>query len=836
MTTAAKQRCKEELELLLQRFLQDGNPQPVLKSRTALVDSLVLEAFSLALTPVIPDGITLLAVGGYGRRELFPYSDVDLLLLVRRPFDNVSYRNALSDFLKLLWDSGLRASHSVRTMEECCSIHEGNFELTVSLLDERMLAGDRALYQALRARFAKFLTTERRDLTRRMCRMARARHARFHNTIYRLEPDIKETPGGMRDLQTVHWLRLLRDNSAVPDAESAGWSGEDPRHTTFMASARCFLHFRAGRDNNLLNFEAQDELTAAPFSPWSDPAEWMRAYYRHASHILRNSLFDLETGEAQDRSMMANFRDWRSRFSNSDFTVSRDLVFLRKPQDLDSDPDLALRLFHFVARHGVPLARRTEQRLISHLLTWSHHFGKNPPQAEFWREFLDQAHTPEALRVMRSTGFLAVILPEWERIDHLVVRDFYHQYTVDEHTLVTIDVLANLKDSKEPAAARLAELMEESSDQLWLLRLALLLHDTGKGSGRDHSQEAVRLATAFLERIGASELDREQVLFLIEKHLSLSSAMQTRDLADPATAQWLAEMVRTVEGLRLLTLLTFADISAVNSSAMTPWRMEQIWRLYRIVYRQLSGDLTMDRNENPTAAYGEMSPLLTTFLEGLPSRYLWTHTREQAEAHAVLFDHARLSGAALSVERQNGSWELSMIASDRPFLFASLAGALSSFGLDILKAEAFSNSHGYIVDTFVFHDPHHSLDLNPPEVERLRSVLKRVATGQLRVEDLLRHRPVKPPPSRLGVIQPKVSLDNEASPSASILEVIAQDRPGLLYHLSSAISRANGNIEVVLVDTEAHKAIDVFHVTSDGAKLPEAAGAALRDALLDACG
>lgn len=830
MTTAAKQRSKEELELLQQRFLQDGDPQPVLKSRTALVDSLVLEAFSLALAPVIPDGITLLAVGGYGRRELFPYSDVDLLLLVRRPFDTLTSRNALSEFLKLLWDSGLRASHSVRTVEECCSIHEGNFELTVSLLDERILAGDRVLYQAMRDRFAKFLTAERRDLTRRMCRMARARHARFHNTIYRLEPDIKETPGGMRDLQTVHWLRLLRDNTAPADPDD-----DDPRHATFMASVRCFLHFRAGRDNNLLNFEAQDELTAAAFSPWRDPAEWMRAYYRHASHVLRKALFDLETGEAQDRSMMANFRDWRSRLSNADFTVSRDLVFLRKPQELESDPDLALRLFRFVARHGIPLARQTEQRLIAHLLTWSHHFGKHPPQADFWCEFLNQAHTPEALRAMRSTGFLAVILPEWERIDHLVVRDFYHQYTVDEHTLVTIDVLAALKDSKEPAAVRLAELMEESSDQLWLLRLALLLHDTGKGSGRDHSKEAVRLATRFLERIGASELDRDQVLFLIEKHLALSSAMQSRDLADPATAHWLSEMVKTSERLRLLTLLTYADISAVNSTAMTPWRMEQIWRLYRVVYRQLSGELTMERSSDPRAAYGDVTPLLTEFLEGLPDRYLWTHTLEQAKAHAALFDHARAGGAALSVDRHDGAWHLSVIASDRPFLFASIAGALSSFGLDILKAEAFSNLHGYIADTFVFQDPHRSLDLNPPEVERLRSVLKRVATGQLRVEELLKHRPVKAPPSRLGAIQASVGLDNEASVTASIFEVVAQDRPGLLYHLASAISRANCNIEVVLVDTEAHKAIDVFHVTSGGVKLEATEASALREALLAAC-
>lgn len=830
MTITAKQRSNDEFALWRARFLQDGNPQPVLKNRTALVDSLVLEAFSQVIAPVIPEGLTLLAVGGYGRRELFPFSDVDLMLVARRAFDTKEAKSALSEFLRTLWDAGLRVSHSVHTVEECSAIHEGNFELTVSLLDERILTGDRTLYATLRERFGKFLAADRRDLTRRMCKMARARHARFHNTIYRLEPDLKETPGGLRDLQTIHWLRLLKDRDAGPD------NGGDPRPAEFLASVRCFLHFRAGRDNNLLNFESQDEISAAEFSPWHDPAEWMRAYYRHGSAILRNCLYELETSESQDRSLMANFRDWRSRLSNSEFTVSRDLVFLRNPHDLEVDPELPLRMFLFVARHGVPLARQTEQRLISHLMVWSHHFHDKPPKASFWREFLNLPHTPEALRAMRATGFLSVILPEWERIDHLVVRDFYHQYTVDEHTIVTLEVLAGLAEAKEGTEKRLAEMMEEASDQLWLLRLALLLHDIGKGSGNDHSQEAVKLGREFLNRIGASELDTESVLTIIEKHLILSSALQTKDFADPAVASALAHEIKTAERLRLLTLLTFADVSAVNSSAMTPWRMEQIWRLYRIVHRHLTGELTAEPSDNPRDAYGTVDPLLAEFLEGLPSRYLWTHTKEQAKAHSLLYQEAKDAGADLTVERREGTWHLSLVAADRPFLFASIAGALSSFGLDILKAEAFSNAHGFVADAFVFVDPHRSLDLNPPELERLRAVLRKVITGAVRVDELLKHRPVKAPPSRLGAIQSTVALDNEASPSATIFEVVTQDKPGLLHLLSSAISRANGNIEVVLVDTEAHKAIDVFHVTGGGAKLSREAAESLRDALLAACG
>ncbi|MBI4893106.1 MAG: HD domain-containing protein [Acidobacteria bacterium] len=827
MTTAAKQRCNEELSAWSARFLQGGQAEPALKDRTRLVDEIVQEAFARTLAQAWGDGVSLLAVGGYGRRELFPYSDVDLLLLVRRTPDTAASKAHLSEFLRMVWDSGLRVSHSVRTVEECCALHEGNFELTVSLLDQRLLGGDHGLHEALRERFRKFLAVERRELLKRMCRMTRVRHGRFQETIFRLEPDVKEAPGGMRDLQTIHWLGLLK--------EEDGDGAVDPRHRAFLGSVRCFLHFKAGRDQNLLSFEAQDEIAAAPFSPWHDPAHWMRAYYRNASHIFKSVQSKVEAAEALDRTLLANFRDWRSRLSNSEFTVSRDMVFLRNPGELEADRELPLRLFLFLARHGLPPARETEQRLVDHVMTWSRLFRDKPPQGEFWREFLNLPHASRALRAMRSTGFLAVILPEWERIDHLVVRDFYHQYTVDEHTNVTLEILEGLKGTKEAAEKPFAELLEESLEDGWLMKLALLMHDIGKGSGRDHSEEAVRLAEKFLKRIGMGELDSGRVLFLIEKHLSLSAALQSKDLADPSATAALAEEMMTVEQLRLLTLLTYADISAVNPSAMTPWRMEQLWSAYRVVYRQLTGSLTSAEGADPHKAFGEVKPATAEFLEGLPQRYMWTHTAAEADTHAGLYDGAKERGAEVRLERRSGAWKVTLVAPDRPFLLASIAGTISSFGLNILKAEAFANRHGFVADSFAFTDPNRSLDLNPPEQERLRDLLKRVAVGQLRVEDLLKHRPVKPPPSRLGAVEATVSVDSEASTLATVLEVVAQDRPGLLYHLASAISRANCNIEVVLVDTEAHKALDVFHVTQDGRKLSEEEAEKLRLALLAAC-
>lgn len=819
--TAVKQRCKQTLEEIRLRFTENGLAEPVLRQRTEAVDDAVLQAFATTLAPAASEGLTLLAVGGYGRKELFPFSDVDLLVLVRRSLAEESLKPAISEFLRILWDSGLRVSQSVRSLDDCCRIHEGNFELTVSLLDERMLAGDPVLYGQLREGLTRFVRGDRRELQRRLCRMARSRHHRYHDTIYRLEPDIKEAPGGMRDYQTARWLRRLREEAQEEDG--------DPRPFEFIASARCFLHFHARRDANLLNFESQDEISATPFSSHQDPAQWMRQYFRHASVIWRNGLLELEAAESLERPLLSSFRDWRSRLSNSEFTVSRDMVFLRNPHELETDLELPLRLFRFVAKHGIPMARQTEQRLITTP------GARLEADVSFWKDILSQPHAVAGLRAMAATQFLTALLPEWEKIDHLVVRDFYHEYTVDEHTLVALEVLEELGDQAPPERKRFADLMEECQKSQWVLRFALLLHDIGKGSGRDHTGESTRLASEILKRNGFSAEDNETILFLIEQHLALSSAIQNRDLADPQTARSVAAVLKTAERLKLLVLLTFADISAVNPTSMTPWRMEQLWRAYRITLREMNRELTEADDESPESVYGEVTGSVAQFLEGLPWRYLWTHDRPQAETHAALFDTAKYSGVALDVEKRAGVWKLSIVTMDRPFLFASIAGVLSCFGMNILTAEAFTNAHGAVIDTFTFADPGSSLDLNPPELERLKQTLRKVALGTVHVEDLLRHRPVKAPPSRLGAIQPAVSIDSAVSSAATVLEVVAQDRPGLLYHLASALSRAGCNIEVVLVDTEAHKAIDVFHITKEGAKLSPEDEAAVAESLREAC-
>jgi [protein-PII] uridylyltransferase len=796
------------------------DPILALAERTALVDGMVERSAGDKLWPAFPSGLTLLAVGGYGRRHLFPYSDVDLLLLVESGRLAQNAPESISVFLQSLWDSGLRLSHSVRTPEECAEIHDQNIELNVSLLDQRYLAGDRALYAGFADRLPRFLRAQRDALMRNLTRLSRERHQKYQNTYYHLEPNIKDTPGGLRDYQLVRWLAQMRSVEA-PQIEPA---------FLFMARLRCFLHSLSGRDNNALTFDAQEQAVEYFAAP--DAAQWMRDYFRHARDLYRAAVREMESSEAQNSSLFTQFKDWRTRLSNADFSVARERVHLRVPRALEVDPELALRLFQFVARHGIRPSTETSQRLAAVVPQLKEWFATPRPVWPALKEILSLPYAAEAVRGMHDTGVLRSVFPEMAQIECLVIRDFYHRYTVDEHTLVTLQVLAGLPGTREPAVKRYSDLLSEMEDPA-LLRCALLFHDVGKGIADDaHAEASVHAAEPALERIGMPRPERDVVSFLIRRHLEMSAVMNSRDLQDPATARDMAARVETVERLKALTLMTYADISAVNPTAMTPWRAEVLWQLYLLTYNELTRELETDRIPSAPSE----APEKRAFLAGLPTRYARTHTADEIDAHLRLDNIYRERGVALALERVEAAWRLTLVTADRPFLFAAVAGTLSSFGMNILKAEAFSNRLGTVVDTFTFADPMRTLELNPTEMDRLRLTVERVVLGRQDVRQLLQNRPKPAPPSRNSQVRPTVSFNPEASDSATLIEIVAQDRPGLLYDLAAAISAEGCNIEVVLIDTEAHKAIDVFYVTARGRKPDGEQLEKLSDTLRRACG
>ncbi|MBV9763066.1 MAG: hypothetical protein JO340_21065 [Acidobacteriaceae bacterium] len=805
--------------------------------RTDSVDELVVRASESILVPRIFLPFAVAAVGGYGRRELFPYSDVDLLLVVGGEADLERIKEPVSDFLRTLWDAKLRVSHSVRTVAECCQLNEQNIELHISLLDLRFVAGDGSLFKGLGEKLQAFYRRHGRALSQRLTAMTRSRHAKFNNTVYHLEPNVKEAPGTIRDIHFLHWMRLLLPGHEALDESYSELEG--PRKLLY--GIRCFLHEQAGRDNNLLSFELQD--AAARLLPGDStrsdpmqPEEWMRQYYGQARDVWQSALRALDYMDAQDTSLIRQFRERRTRLSTSEFTVLRDRVFLRNAAESIGSPEAVLRLFTFVARHGFGLSWDTHRRFAPLLPELEAAFGEWKGGWLAWREMLAQPHAALALHQMQESGALAAAIPEWRKIDSLVVRDFYHRYTVDEHTLVAIEAIDTLLAGSEPGLARMRDLLREEEDTA-LLRASILFHDIGKGTcAGDHIRGSIERANAVMERWAAPEAWREKIRLLIENHLVLSLIVNGRDPEDPATARFLTSKIGTREDLRRLTLLTYADVSAVNPTAMSPWRLEQLWRVYSMGEQQFMRELAEDRIHGAAPLPGG-SPVraeLANFLEGLPARYARTHTRKQIEHHLELDQKRKREGVGVEVTPDAGAYLMTLLANDQPGLFAKLCGALASFGMNIVKAEAASNAAGCAVDLFRFEDPMRTLELNPSEVNRLQWTVECVVKGSVSVADLLKRRRAAPRPSRGARIAPKARFNNEASDTATLIDFTAEDRPGLLHDLASAIAAAECNIELLMIDTEAHRALDVFYVTRNGEKLDTATEEQLARALMSA--
>jgi [protein-PII] uridylyltransferase len=519
-------------------------PAELLAERTARVDRSIGEAAAEVLAAA-PAGFALLAVGGYGRGELFPHSDVDLLLLFESESLASECREPISLFLRRLWDCGMRVSQSVRTPGECLEVHDRNTELNISLIDRRFLLGDSGLYQKVESKLPRFLQSQREALIRNLARLTKERHAKYADTFYHLEPNVKETPGGLRDYNLICWLDRLRGI----DAERGDALKIAFRH---MARIRCWLHDQAGRDQNVLHFDAQEQMAEQWIRRQSEQhdvpddsaaARWMRGYFRHAREIYRTATTALEEAEAQYSGLFAQFRDWRSRLGNADFSVRRERVQFRESHMVGKDPDLIFRFFEFVARHGIPPSIEATRRVREEAGTLAAYFAQSRPIWPALKRILALPHAPLALRAMHDTGVLTAMFPELRNIECLVVRDFYHRYTVDEHTLVAIEKIWR-------AEGPFGELLAEAT-QIGALIFATLFHDAGKGKGGGHVDGSLKLAECAMHRIAMPESDRDAVLFLIRKHLDLSAAMQSRDLADPQTIRELAADIGTVELLKL---------------------------------------------------------------------------------------------------------------------------------------------------------------------------------------------------------------------------------------------------------------------------------------------
>jgi [protein-PII] uridylyltransferase len=839
-------------ERIARDFAATGDGRAAIAQRTLLIEDILNRLWGefVSSDEQGPRGFALVATGGFGRGWLFPYSDIDLLFLFADRSGEQAHKEEIQRFSQELWDLKLKLSPAARTLAECDRFDPDNTEFTISLLDCRFLTGDRGLFARLHDKVVpKLVSRESKPLLQGLAGVTGERHGKFGHTVFHLEPNLKETPGGLRDCNVASWLALVSAMSKLgdwPDSSSlrAPVRKQLEAALEFLMAARCFLHFRHGRDDNALSWEAQDEAAArkigASDSTELTASDWMRIYFGHARAVQRTVMQLMEEIPESWSALRRQFQGWLAWPSHPDFSVVDGLIFLQQSSSLE-DPEMLLRLFHFMAHHGLKLSATTEHRIEQALPS----LAVTPPRgAELWlylQETLLQPHAAEALRAMHSLRLLTLLLPELKPIDSLVVRDFYHRFTVDEHSILAIESLHRLNQSNSEWDKRYAELLGELEDPE-LLYLSLLLHDTGKGvPGGNHVEASLEIAARCLDRLDVDPGERTVVLFLIGNHLEMSAQLR-RDIFNPETVAAFAERVGTPERLKMLCLLTYADIKAVNPEALTPWKAENVWQLYigaanylnRSADHRVHGDVSNEKLARLRSLAPVMGAKFRDFVEGFPQRYLLVHSAEEVMRHMELAEHLGHDVVQVDLKRGRHWYELTLVTKDRPSLFATLTGVLAAWGMNIVKANAFSNQAGIVVDSLYFTDRFRTLELNLSEWDRFKKSLAAVLAGEADLDRMLRDRQRGEKHTKAKVaVETRIDFDDECSSTSTLLQVIAQDRPRLLHRLSSCLSRQQCNIEIALIDTEGQMAIDTFYLTSEGKKLPVGLQKKVEKALLD---
>ena len=834
-------------ELIQQTFLKTSDGSLCVGQNVILIDSLLKVLFKNIYLSVFNDEnykFSMVAVGGYGRGELAPFSDLDLLFLIPdflNKTDTQKIENIVQSILYALWDFGFTVGHSTRSVQDCIKKSNEDLTISTSLLEKRLIVGDQNVYNLLKDEFNSLIKKTRTlDFVHAKLQESELRHNKFGGSRYVVEPNVKDGKGGLRDIHTVGWISKfvyeidsiskLINMGVLSKRESIAFA----KAQRFLLSVRCHLHYRAKREDDRLAMDAQLEIASAMnfknTSTHKDVERFMKRYFlatKAVGNLTR--IFCAEIESEFNKPLRINFLSFKKKLNVEPFSIEVGRLFAKNKEILSENPINILKLFHISHEKNIDIHPKTIRQVTS-LISLINYEVRNDFQAnKLFLDILTSEKDPSrTLRAMNESNVLGKFLPEFQKIVCLMQFDMYHSYTVDEHTLFTISNLHSLKNGNFKSFAPLASEIISQINSYRCLFVAMLLHDIAKGKKGDHSENGALIASVVCPRLGLNEEETRTVEWLVLNHLLMSKTAFRYELGDPKTIKDFSNKVVTVERLKLLLVLTVADIKGVGPDIWNDWKGSLISELFLksldfLNNRKSSSvkiESTIDTKNSLKKHLlnnGYFEKDFINYSNKYYSNYWKIFDITNVVEHFEIFSKMKNEDLKFKVhffkESKFKASELLVIAPDHHGLFSLISGLVAASGFDVVSAKIITRSDGYALDTFFIQ----TKDKKPITDDYTRKkLIKYISTGlegRLNLEKELNIK-WKETPARYRAIKApvRVIIDNKKSNNFTILEVKCKNAPGVLYRITKVITTLGCQINTANVSTYGDRVVDIFYL------------------------
>jgi [protein-PII] uridylyltransferase len=887
----AKAAYQSGYEEVRRRFDKDGVGAETIREHTFLIDQLVRVAHDFAVThefalgeakpkakglagmigraaPATGTGtVSVVAVGGYGRGEMFPHSDIDLLFLMPAKRDP-RLEKVVQYILYILWDLGLQVGHSTRTVAECIKQARADITIRTALLEARWLWGDQELFQELTKRYrAEVVPGTQEQFVEAKLAERDERHAKLGEPRYVLEPNVKDGKGGLRDLHTLYWIaKYLYGVGEVEELVALGHLSADAasrftKAQQFLWTVRCHLHYMTGRMDDRITFELQPEI--ARRMRYTDHGgsmgveRFMKHYFLIAKDVGDLTRIFCALLEDQNKRRPKGFRAAGAGAAREieGFLVEGIRLNAKRADAFAKDPIEMIRIFHVAHENGLDIHPEALSQISRNLKRIDGAVRRDPLANRLFLEMLTAKKDPErSLRQMNEAGVLGRFIPDFGRVVAQMQYDMYHVYTVDEHTIQAIGILNRLERGElvadAPAASQVMKAIGDDGSRR-AVYFGLFLHDLAKGRNGDHSELGAEIALKLGPRLGLTDDETETASWLVKQHLLMTRTAYKRDIDDPQTIADFISVVQSPERLKLLLVLTVADVRAVGPAVWNAWKAGLLRSLYYNALDMMSGGVQAEqRDRQVREAQDQLRKSLTGIwtpeqieahlARGYPGYWVAFDTATHLR-HALMMREAEMAKRALTINSRvheaQAVTEITVYTPDHAGLFAQIAGAMALAGASIVDAKIITMSNGMALDTFLVQDTEGGAFASPTRLAKLAINIEQALADRLRLDrEVTARRDHAVNRAGLFTVPPRVIVDNKASATYTVIEVNGRDRLGLLYDVTAAITSLSLQIASAHISTYGERVVDVFYVKDVFGLKVEHEGkiAEIRRALLDA--